>query len=247
MKIFIGSAKIMTGTAPESFSLPGTVPRFQQQADTLAEMLAQYTPEELGDMLRCNRQIAQENWMRYQHFFDVPARIPAVFAYDGMVFQKLEPETWSDSDLLYAQDKLIIGSFLYGLLRPLDLVHPYRLEGNVELPGNEHKNMFQYWRPILTDAFIDMVKADDGVLVNLASNEFRDIFDWKRIVKELRVITPDFKVDQGGKLRTVVVYAKMCRGAMSQWIIKNRINDSEQLAAFEYEGFVYEDNWRFIL
>lgn len=247
MKIFIGSAKIMTGQAPAGFDMKCTEPRFQHQADALAEMLASYTPEELGDMLRCNPQLAKENWLRYQHFFDPAGRLPAAFAYDGTVYQKLAPETWSHEDMAYAQEHLIMGSFLYGLLRPLDLVHPYRLEGNVVLPGNDHQNMFQYWRPILTDAFIESVKADDGVLVNLASNEFRDIFDWKRVAKELKIITPDFKVDKDGKPRTVVVYAKMCRGAMSRWIIQNRIDSPDDLPDFEFEGFTFRTPWHYVL
>ena len=237
----------MTGTAPERLPIANE-PAFLAQANAHVRQLLQYSVEELQDMLNINRDIAVENWQRFQQFFDKESLVPAVFAYDGMVFQKLAPETFSEDDLRYANDHLLIGSFLYGLLRPLDMVHRYRMEGNVELPENG-VTMFDYWKPILTDWFIEKIKADDGILVNLASNEFKDLFDWKRVKKTVTVITPQFKVDKGGKLSTIVIYTKMCRGAMTRWILQNRITDIETLKQFEYEGyFFYEPagEWMFV-
>ena len=270
MQILLACAKIMTGTAPERLPIT-TEPTFLAQANTHVRQLLQYSVEELQGMLNINRDIATENHQRFQHFFDNEGLVPAVFAYDGMVFQKLAPETFSDADLLYANDHLLIGSFLYGLLRPLDMVHRYRMEGGVALPENG-VTMFDYWKPILTDWFIRKIKADDGILVNLASNEFKDLFDWKRVKKEVTVITPQFKVaskrgqisslnlqsgsrlgeakvDKGGKLSTIVIYTKMCRGAMARWILQNRITDIEELKLFAYEGYsLYEPagEWMFV-
>lgn len=245
MQILIGCAKIMTGNAPKIAGC--TLPAFQHDADNIAMQLAGYSADELSDMLHCNMAIAKENWARYQRFFDTSTCRPAVFSYDGMVFQKIASETMSSTDLQYANDHLMIGSFLYGLLRPLDLINPYRLEGNVALPGNDYKSMFDYWKPKLTGWLIDKVKSDDGILVNLASNEFRDIFDWKSVKRELTIITPDFKVDSGGKLKTIVIYAKMCRGAMTRWIIQNRISNPDDLAEFEYENFKWEGDYKYYL
>ena len=247
MQILLACAKIMTGIAPERLPI-ATEPTFLAQANAHVRQLLQYSVEELQGMLNINRDIATENHHRFQHFFDKKGVVPAVFAYDGMVFQKLAPETFSDADLLYANDHLLIGSFLYGLLRPLDMVHRYRMEGGVELPENG-VTMFDYWKPILTDWFIRKIKADDGILVNLASNEFKDLFDWKRVKKEVTVITPQFKVDKGGKLSTIVIYTKMCRGAMARWILQNRITDIEELKLFAYEGYsLYEPagEWMFV-
>ena len=246
MQILLACAKTMTDNAPSG--LPsGTQPAFQDVADRLALQLGEYSLEELQAILHVNRHIAAENRRRYSMFFDSSTRIPAIFAYDGMVFQKLSPETLSNDDLLYANGHLFFGSFLYGLLRPLDLINRYRLEGKVELPCTGHATLFNFWKPILTDWFIEKVKSDDGVLVNLASSEFKDIFDWKRVKKELTVVTPEFKVEKDGKLKTVVMYAKMCRGAMARWIIKNRIADVESLQAFEYEGYRNCGDWNYIL
>lgn len=246
MQILIGCAKIMTGNGDGEVPVC-TEPAFQDEADKIAMQLTLYSPDELQVMLRVNRHIAEENWLRYRCFFDGSRRTAAVFSYDGMVFRKLSPATMTNDDLIYMNLHLWIGSFLYGLLRPLDLINRYRLEGDVELSCTGHRPLFDYWKPILTDRFIEAVKADDGILVNLASNEFKEIFDWKMVCRELTVISPEFKVEKDGRLKTVVIYAKMCRGAMARWIVQNRISVPEELSGFEYEGFAYEGDWKFNL
>ncbi len=227
-----------------------TEPSFQLQANDNAMQMVTYSVEELQDMLHVNHEIAAENWNRYQTFHVRDDKQPAVFCYDGMVFQKLAPETFSDDDLIYANDHLLISSFLYGLLRPLDMVKKYRLEGNVVLSENGGKSMFDFWKPILTDWFIKKIKADDGILVNLASDEMRNLFDWKRVKKEVNIVTPEFKIERNGKLKTIVIYTKMCRGAMARYILKERITDVQLLKLFEYDGFKIdesESDWMFTL
>lgn len=233
--------------APSNQAVASSEPTFQHVADELALQMAAYSPEELQSMLKVNPAIARETWQRYQDFHDPVARTPAAWAYDGMVFKKLAPETLSPQELTYANNHLFIASFLYGLLRPLDLINPYRLEGNIELPSTGGKSLFSYWRPQLTDFLINTVNTDDGILVNLASNEFKGMLDWKRVVKETTVVTPEFKIDKDGRLKTVVIYAKMCRGAMARWILEHRPARVEQLQSFEYEGFKWAGNWNYIL
>ena len=246
MQILIACAKIMCDRQPSNVPTL-TSPAFQSIAADIALELSKYSPNELQELLHVNRKIANENWRRYQDFHNPDSLLPAVFSYDGMVFQKLAPESMGEDDLSYANNYLFIGSFLYGLLRPLDKIHCYRLEGNVELAYTDDKTLFDFWKPILTDRFIKKVKADDGILVNLASNEFKNLFDWKRVQKELTVITPEFRVEKEGKLKTIVIYTKMCRGAMTRWIIQNRISEIEKLRDFQYEGFKYESDWQYNL
>ena len=143
-------------------------------------------------------------------------------------------------DLNYAQGKLWITSFLYGLLRPLDGILPYRMEGHVELPCGAGQNMFGFWKSRLTDVLIDAVKADDGILIHLATEEYQHLFDWQRVRKEVRIIQPLFYVCKGSDLKIQAVWAKTCRGAMTRFIIENRIDKPEDLCAFSYEGFAYE-------
>lgn len=248
MQILIACAKIMTGNTPNNIQF-ATEPTFQLQANKNALQLMAYSVEELQGMLQVNRDITIENWKRFQNFQTKENLCPAVFCYDGMVFQKLAPESFSDEELLYANDHLLISSFLYGLLRPLDMINRYRLEGNIVLPDNAGKSMFDYWKTILTDWFIEKIKADDGILINLASDEMRNLFNWKRVQKEVTIITPDFKVEKNGKLKTIVIYTKMCRGAMTRYILKNKITDINYLKYFEYEEFKLcnEDDWLFAL
>lgn len=226
------------------------LPMFQRHAEDIALRMAGYPPDALMDMLRINRTIAIETMQRYHNFFDPSGRRPAGMAYDGMVFRRLGVASMSAADREYADSHLNICSFLYGLLRPLDMINPYRLEGDVTLHP-EGITMFDYWKPILTDELIRRVKADDGILVNLASDEMRQLFDWRRVSRELKVITPTFKVVRNGRPRTIVIYAKMCRGAMTRYIIENRITDPAGLRNFEYEGFRIDpadpDGYNFLL
>ena len=110
--------------------------------------------------------------------------------------KRILPKDFTADDFRYAQEHLRITSFLYGLLRPLDGIRPYRLEGDVRLPEKGGITMFDYWKPLLTDYFIEEIKKRGGILVNLASGEMKDLFDWKRVESEVRVITPDLSVER---------------------------------------------------
>lgn len=240
MMTFISCAKTMTERT--KVQTPATdTPLFQTEATQNALDMSQFSADELGRKLRVNNKIAAENYLRFQDFFSESNRpLPALLAYTGIVYKRINPQDFTAEDFLYAQDHLRITSFLYGLLRPLDLIKNYRMEGDIKLPERGGISMFDYWKPILTERFIDAIKAQGGILVNLASGEMKDLFDWKRIEQEVRVITPEFQVWKKGKLTTVVVYAKMCRGEMVRYILKNRIENTEELKAFQWEGFSFD-------
>ena len=127
-----------------------------------------------------------------------------------------EQKDFTDADFRFAQSHLLILSFLYGMLRPLDMIHPYRLEGKVKLEAAGGKNLFTYWKDKLTDLLIRRVQKDDGILLHLATEEFEHLFNWKRVVKEVHVIKPYFYVDKGNEYKIVSMYAKGCRGAMAR-------------------------------
>ena len=217
-----------------------SLPRFQDEAQAFAKDMALYSTETIAEMLGCSQKIAVQNRMRYMRFFEDAPQLPAILAYYGQAYKHLKAETLTADDLNYSQGILWITSFLYGLLRPLDGILPYRMEGNVELPSGEGQNMFGFWKNRLTDVLIDSVKADDGILIHLATEEYQHLFDWQRVSKEIRVIQPLFYVRKGNDLKIQAVWAKTCRGAMTRFIIENRIDKLEDLCAFRYEGFVYE-------
>ena len=142
----------------------------------------------------------------------------------------------------YAQEHLRLTSFCYGLLRPLDVIRSYRLEGDVVLPEPGNQTMFSYWQSRLTDVFIEDIKKAGGILCNLASDEIKSLFDWKRVEKEVHVITPEFQVWKNGKLASIVIYIKMSRGEMTRFILKNRIENPEDLKSFSWEGFEFNES-----
>lgn len=239
MQILIACAKLMDCDAAYPADITMTQPQFGRQAEAIALDMCGYDVAQLQDMLHVSHDIAVEVHHRYDNFFNTTAHLPAVYAYDGIVFKTLEPQTLSRADIEYAQQRLNICSFLYGLLRPLDAIAPYRLEGSVELAATGMQTVFDYWKPILTDSLIARVKADDGILINLASNEMQRLFDWKRVCREVSVISPEFKVDKLGRLSNITVYAKMCRGAMVRHILTNHPYTPAALQDFSHLGFTY--------
>ena len=242
MMTFISCAKTMT--AHSKIQTPYvSIPRFEKEAGTNALYMAELSPGELGSLLHINSKLAAENSLRYRNFFSEDNRpLPALLSYTGIVFKRINPQDFTGEDFLFAQQHLFITSFLYGLLRPLDGIRNYRMEGEVRLPELDGMTLFDYWKPLLTDYFIDEIKKQGGTLVNLASGEMKDLFDWKKVCREVRVITPEFYVDKNGKRSTVVIYTKMCRGEMTRFILKRQIEKPEELKRFEWEGFAYDES-----
>ena len=252
MQIILASAKIMNdrsatkGDACQSKKVKSSPdislssPRFQNEADCFARDMIQYSVETIAEMLGCSQQIASQNRLRFMRFFEDAHKLPAILAYHGQAYKHLKAETLNVDDLNYSQRKLWITSFLYGLLRPLDAILPYRMEGNVELPSGEGQNMFCFWKGRLTDLLIDAVEADGGTLIHLATEEYQHLFDWQLVRKEVRIVQPFFYVRKGSELKIQAVRAKTCRGAMARFIIENRIDKPEDLFSFSYEGFTYE-------
>ena len=236
MQILLANAKIMYEKAEKQ---PLSTPLFQSVADTLAAEMARMDVEELARQLDCSTKIAAENWKRY-HNFAAAEKMPAILAYNGQAYKHLRADSLSDESLEYAQKHLWITCFLYGLLRPMDGIVPYRMEHCVTLEATGDKPVNQFWKDKLTDVLIDSVKADDGVLLHLSTAEYEHLFDWKRVCKEVKVIQPLFYVRQkDGRLKMQAVWAKACRGAMVRFVLAHQIAHPEELAAFSYEGFEY--------
>lgn len=239
MQILLASAKIMHDVLKTAPDVGTSSPRFAHEAEAFARDLAQYSTETVAEMLGCNQPIAGQNKLRFMRFFEETEKMPAILAYHGQAYKHLKAETLTEKDLNYAQGHLWITSFLYGLLRPLDGILPYRMEGSVELASGAGENMFGFWKSRLTDMLIRAVKADDGVLVHLATEEYQHLFDWQRVRKEVRIVQPLFYVRKGHDLKMQAVWAKTCRGAMTRFIIEHRITKPDDLRAFSYEGFAY--------
>lgn len=236
MQILLANAKIMYDRADRE---PLSTPLFQSVADRLAAEMAQMDVDELARQLDCSRKLAAENWKRYQEF-SCTDTMPAILAYNGQAYKHLKANTLSSDALEFAQKHTWITCFLYGLLRPMDAIVPYRMEHCVTLETTHDKPINQFWKDKLTEVLIDSVKADDGILVHLSTEEYEHLFDWKRVMEEVKVVHPLFYVRQAnGSLKMQAVWAKSCRGAMVRFILQNRITNPEELKAFSHEGFEY--------
>ena len=236
MQILLANAMIMFEKAGRT---PLSTPLFQSVADELAAEMARMDVEELARQLDCSRKLAAANWQRYQDF-RFAEKMPAILAYNGQAYKHLRANTLGDQALAFAQQHLSITCFLCGLLRPMDGIVPYRMEHCVSMEATHDKPVNLFWKDKLTDLLIERVKADDGILVHLSTEEYEHLFDWKRVVREVRVIHPLFYVRQrDGRLKMQAVWAKACRGAMVRFMLQNRLVTPGELTAFSYEGFEY--------
>lgn len=239
MKILLSSAKLMTAQTNCIIPQPSK-PQFNTQAQQLVHELCRLSTSEFAQLLHCNEEIAGQNRLRYMNFMREEEYLPAIFSYNGQVYKGLQAHRFNTNQLAFAQQHLLITSSLYGLLRPLDLIHPYRLEGKAKLEITNNQSIFNFWKDILTRHLVQSVQADGGTLVQLSTKEFEQLFHWKAVEAAVRIVRPHFMVSKNGKLKVVTVYAKTCRGAMTRFIIEHNIQTPQQLQAFEFEGFHYE-------
>ena len=219
-----------------------TQPDFLDHSQPLIEILRDYSPQQLSDLMGISDKLAGLNAARFADWqppFTLDNAKPAVQAFQGDVYTGLEANTFSDDDNLFAQQTLRIPSGLYGLLRPLDLIQAYRLEMGTKLPNDAGKDLYAYWKPTLTQALNSAIaESGSNVLVNLASNEYFKAIDTKKLAA--RIITPVFKDEKNGSFKIISFYAKKARGLMSAWIIQQQINDPEQLTAFDVAGYRFD-------
>lgn len=244
MQILLASAKIMR----ESFnrynpelSLEHT-PRFQSKASEIAREMSMFSPERLCELFSCSLDIARLNSERFSVLGSDEAQLmPAIFAYNGQAYRHLKADYLSEQELKWADGHLWISSCMYGLLRPLDLINTYRMEGRFALKCTGNMKVSESWRDVLTKTLLESVEEDDGILLYLDTEEFRSLFDWKRVVQHTRrIIEPKFHVLRKGKLTTPSVWAKTCRGAMARYVISNQVDKAEEILKFSYEGFSFD-------
>jgi hypothetical protein len=187
-------------------------------------------------------KLADLNWQRNQDWktpFTTKNARPAVYAFDGDVYTGLDAYSIPPGKLESLQDKLRILSGLYGLLKPLDLIQPYRLEMGTKLPIGERKNLYEFWKETVTKALNKELKKDE-LFINLASNEYFSAVDGKAL--KVPVITPDFKDYKDGKLKMISFFAKKARGMMVRYIIDTDAQTIDDLKGFNYDGYQFDAN-----
>lgn len=230
-----------------------TQPAFLDDACELIDQLKTLEPHQVSNLMGISDKLGQLNAERYQQWhtpFSPDNARPAVLAFNGDVYTGLDAPSFDDRDFDFAQDHLRILSGLYGILRPLDLMQPYRLEMGTKFENKRGKDLYAFWGNKLTMALNDELADEGQVLINLASNEYFKSVKKKEL--DGRIITPQFKDWKNGQYKMISFYAKKARGLMCAYAIKNRINDPEALKQFDSAGYYFseeqssDDNWVFL-
>jgi cytoplasmic iron level regulating protein YaaA (DUF328/UPF0246 family) len=225
-----------------------TTPRFEADADYLMSLLSEFRAIEIAEKEKISLKMALSVFEFIQTFaVQSTVQKEAVFAYSGNVYNKLNVAGLDENSLMFLQKRLCILSALYGVLRPLDKIKPYRLDMTSKLIPD----LYKYWRDKVTASVIPLLEENDYLLINLASVEYFKMIDLKVLPKQTRIITPVFQQEKNGKLTTSSLYAKQARGLMLRFIAENQLANPEYLQAFDSEEYFYnphlsdENNWFF--
>jgi len=243
MLTILGPAKTID-TSPHGITDINSFPQYVNEAEKLVLQIRKYSVPKLKSLMKVSDKLATLSFERYAHWrssYAAEEGQQAILAFSGEVFNGLQARSLSGKDLLFAQEHIRLLSGLYGVLKPLDSILPYRLEMGTKMKNTRGPNLYDFWKKIIPKVIAEETKNQDSqVLINLASNEyFKSIrpgsFPYK-------IITPIFKESDGTGYRNVTVYTKKARGMMLRFIIQNRINDPEYLKAFDEAGYCFNND-----
>ena len=218
-----------------------SLPEFTQEAAKLIDQLRDFAVQDVAKLMKLSDKLASLNVARYQswsteHTPDNARQ--ALLAFRGDVYTGLDADSLSEHDFDYAQQHLRILSGLYGVLKPLDLMQPYRLEMGTKLDTSAGNTLYKYWGDQLTERLNqDAAQPDNALVINLASNEYFGAINAKKLSAKL--ISPVFKDWKNGQYKIISFYAKKARGLMTRYLIQNRIDSAEGLLGFDLEGYYY--------
>ena len=252
MLMVISPAKTLDYESPLATSTY-TQPEFLEDACELVDQLKTLEPHQISNLMSISDKLGQLNAERFQNWhtpFTPENARQAVLAFKGDVYTGLDAESFSEQDFDFAQQHLRMLSGLYGVLKPLDLMQPYRLEMGTRFENNRGKDLYAFWGSKITEEINRLLADDDGVLVNLASNEYFKSVKKKGL--EGRLITPQFKDWKNGQYKMISFYAKKARGLMCRYAIQNRITQADDLKGFNLDGYYFSEdqsdnnNWVFL-
>lgn len=240
MLTVLSPAKTLDYESP-SITDQTSTPQFMDQSALLVDNARTLAPDDIRSLMGVSEAIASLNHERFMNWAPESTTAnakQAILAFKGDVYTGLEAETMSTNDLEFAQAHLRILSGLYGLLRPLDLMQPYRLEMGLKFSNQRGKNLYEFWGERITDAInADLASAGTETLVNLASNEYFKAVKTKSLNAD--IITPQFKDLKNGQYKMISFFAKKARGVMARYIIDNQLTDPDQLKSFTGSGYYF--------
>lgn len=240
MKILLSPAKSMDFDTEVPFERSSEV-SFSDQSVRLNKLLKKKSARSLGKLMNISPNLASMNYERNQAWsfpFDADGSRQAVFAFNGEAYRGLDSYTLKENDLDYTQDSLRILSGLYGILKPMDRIMPYRLEMGTKMNVGVKKNLYEFWKPQLTKAFKE--ELDQGeIIVNVASNEYSKALDLKAI--DNPVITCHFKELRGDQYKVIMTFAKFARGLMARYLIDTKAQTIDDIKGFDRDGYGFSE------
>lgn len=241
MLILISPAKTLDYQSPLA-TMRYTQPELLEYSQQLIGVARQLSAPQIGKLMGISDKLADLNATRFHDWhpeFTPKNARQAILAFKGDVYTGLQAETFDEADFDFAQQHLRMLSGLYGVLRPLDLMQPYRLEMGIKLENARGKDLYQFWDETITDTLNQALKAQgDDVVINLASDEYFRSVKTKRL--QGQIIKPVFLDEKNGKFKVISFYAKKARGLMSRYIIENRLTRPEQLTRFDSDGYFFD-------
>ena len=219
-----------------------TAPQFLSQSSKLIKTLKDKEPKDIASLMGLSDKLATLNFDRYQSWKAAKSvssdAKPSMLVFKGDVYQGLSAEDFSAKQIKFAQKHLRILSGLYGILRPMDVIKPYRLEMGTKLQTSKGKNLYEFWgNSVQENVISDLASQKSDLLINLASKEYFSVLG--KMPEYINVVSPVFKDFKNGKHKIISFYAKRARGLMAKWIIENNIRDFEKLSKFNLDGYYF--------
>ena len=239
MTIIISPAKKLTPTN-NSLGFETTDGAFPGELIELVNYAKSLSEKDLIDKMKISSSLAQLNFDRFQKFQDKPGlnvTTQAIYSFKGDTYVGLKAESFTKDDITFAQNNLLIISGLYGLLRPLDGIQPYRFEMGTKIDFNGYKSLYEFWMDPLFEFIKKRIEKNKNGILNLASEEYSKVLNFNKL--GCKLVTPTFKTEKNGELKTVGILSKRARGMMANYVIKNKIKEYAKVNEFSEDGYAY--------
>ena len=252
MQIILSPAKLMD-FSDEMKEVKSTRPLFPEKSKELIAVCRQLSEREIADEMTINAKMAREVYEYFQTYdLRSTPKQSAALAYNGIAYKGLNAHDFSVKDFDFAQQHLNIISGLYGIVRPLDTIRPYRLEMQRKIVPPGYKTLYDFWEETVNEYLSKRLRKGDKTIINVASKEYAKVVRRNKLPKGTRIIDIQFLQQENDTLKQIVVHSKKARGLISRFIIKNRLVDPEEVKGFDWEGYFFypalskEDSWVFV-